>query len=145
MDQQIGPEPIKALCTFKHSVPPLKSVPILMSTASEKKASVVSPEDKQCCGRKPVFKIEHHKPSFNVARDTLTKKWVFVKKKKQLGSWPLWRFLDTYKRLSSGSNIDATRLAMIMQEIRKLTQASEKRKREKKAISRKNDPTSTTK
>lgn len=79
--------------------------------------------------------------AFKVARDMLTKKWVFVKRDKQLGSWSLRKFLDTYKKLSSAraSSIEATKLAMLMQEVWKLTQATEIRKKKKKAINRKHD------
>lgn len=59
---------------------------ILPNTLPKKKARVVSLERNQCCDQKLVIKNRPHKSSFKVVRDMLTKKWIIVKKHKQLGS-----------------------------------------------------------
>lgn len=77
----------------------------------------MSLEGNQYCSQKPATKTKPHKPAFKMARDTLTKKWVFVKIDKLLGYWPLQHFLGIYKnkKLPSASSIETTKLAMLMQ------------------------------
>jgi hypothetical protein len=64
----------------------------------------VSIEGSQCNRR---LKCKSQKPAFKVVWDMMTEKWIFVKKYMQLGGWSLQRFLDTYKKSLSASNIEA--------------------------------------
>lgn len=77
-EQLVGQELIKALSNFKQSMVAPLSPHSRHDTSSEKETVVVHPEGKsKTKSRKPVFKIK-------VVRDMLTKKWIVVKRDKQL-------------------------------------------------------------
>jgi hypothetical protein len=92
--------------------------------------------------KKLKIQIKSQKPVFKVVQNMLTKK-----KDKQHGDLTLRQFLDTYKKPLGASCIDAiknlSKVAMVMEAIRKTADAREREEEEGKKIRRKESVTST--
>jgi hypothetical protein len=84
-----------------------------------------------------------HKPGIKVVQDMLTKRWIIIKKDKHLGDLTFKQFLNTCRKPSSARTIEAIKTlseaAMIMVAMRKLKEANEKWKKEKKGINDKHN------
>jgi hypothetical protein len=124
-EQLTGHQLIRALNTFKHqevASAPLSS--FFVHASPEKGKVVMSMEDKQCCSPKLKSRIKFRKSGFKVVRDLLAKKWIFVKTQKQLDDLtpkPLTVCkIEDIKKFSE--------VALFMEAIRNLTEASEKDK-----------------
>jgi hypothetical protein len=78
----------------------------------------------------------------------LTKKWTFIKKDKQHGDLTLPQFLDTYKKPLGASSIDAiknlSKVAMLMEAIRKTADAIERKRKEKRRRRRRKESVTST-
>ncbi|TVU09810.1 hypothetical protein EJB05_43306, partial [Eragrostis curvula] len=85
-EQLVGEELIKALCNFKQvEVAPLSPRSRSRQNAShEKDPNMVYTEGTKSFSHHRKAKIKSRKCVFKVRRDLLTKKWIFVKKEKQL-------------------------------------------------------------
>jgi hypothetical protein len=81
--QSIRHQLIKVLSNFKQNmVTPLSCSNL--HTSCRKKIVSVSSEGNQCRSQISKFKIRIQKPIVKVVHDMLTKKWIFIRKDKQL-------------------------------------------------------------
>jgi hypothetical protein len=121
-EQLIGFQLIKALSNLKqNAVTPPSSSNLRTSFEKETVAAIMG--DNQRCSKKLKHKIKSHKPAIKVVRDMLTRKWIFIKKDKQLD--------DSTSKSFSTSNFKAFKklieVAMFMEVIKKLTEATERK------------------